>query len=318
MLYAAHLTFFQPPSPHCESERRAHFAAMGNDGGSIPTRRELVKEVARDPSATALKKSQQEQQNYQWTTDPVSQQPLERPVVSDAAGRLYNKSTILEFLVDGTRAAEFEAATKGSVKSLKDVVEIVFEMDDAAGKDEQGEKWKCPVTGDRLGPAAKAVYVVPCGHAFGGSAVKEASSLKTGKQRCLTCDAEYAPNDLIPIIPTAPTDITRLALRIKTLQEMGLSHSLKKASTSKKRKKKTETEEDTQAVKNKSTTNGINNAATASLTSKVLQEQEQAKRRRMDNETVKSLFSSRDQTKPIGKSADFMTRGFSLPTENKR
>jgi uncharacterized protein YaiL (DUF2058 family) len=109
-----------------------------------------------------------------------------------------------------------------------------------------------------------------------------------------------------------------LALRVKTLQEKGLSHSLKKASTSKKRKKKAEIEEDTQVAKSKATTNGINNAATASLTSKVLQEQEQAKRRRMDNENVKSLFSSRDQTKPIGKSADFMTRGFSLPTENKR
>jgi hypothetical protein len=291
---------------------------MGNDGGSIPTRRELVKEAARNPSATALKESQQEQQNYGWTTDPASQQPLARPVVSDSAGRLYNKSTVLEYLVDGTRATEFEAATKGSVKSLKDVVEVVFEIDDTAGKDEQGEKWKCPVTGDRLGPAAKAVYIVPCGHAFAGSAVKEASSLETEGRKCLSCDAEYAPNDLIPILPTATTDTARLALRVKTLQEKGLSHSLKKASTSKKRKKKAEIEEDTQVAKSKATTNGINNAATASLTSKVLQEQEQAKRRRMDNENVKSLFSSRDQTKPIGKSADFMTRGFSLPTENKR
>jgi hypothetical protein len=291
---------------------------MGNDGGSIPTRRELVKEAARNPSAAAVKESQQEQQTYQWTTDPISRQPLERPVVSDATGRLYNKSTVLEYLVEGTRAADFVNTTRGSIKSLKDVVEVIFEVDDAAGKDERNERWKCPVTGDQMGPGAKAVYLVPCGHAFAGSAVKEASSSEAGGQKCLTCDAEYAPNDVVPILSTAPTDIARLALRVKNLQEKGLTHSLKKASASKKRKKQKEAEEEHVAAKNKAVSNGINNASTASLTSKVLQEQEQAKRRRMDNENVKSLFSSRDQTKPIGKSADFMTRGFSMPTENKR
>ena len=98
------------PGSQCQSEpAKTHpspfqvLLAMGNDGGSIPTRRELVKEAARNPSAAQVKESQHEQQEYQWTTDPISRQPLVQPVVSDSSGKLYNKATILEYLVEGTR-----------------------------------------------------------------------------------------------------------------------------------------------------------------------------------------------------------------------
>jgi hypothetical protein len=294
---------------------------MGNDGGSIPTRRELVKEAAKNPSAAQVKESQHEQQEYQWTTDPISRQPLEPPVVSDSSGKLYNKATILEYLVEGARKEEAERETGGAVKSLKDVVEVKFEADSDASADSQDKDvkskkaaWKCPVTGDRLGPGSKAVYIVPCGHAFSGAAIKEVSG-----EKCLTCDIEYASNDIIPINTVTDTDIARLSLRVKTLQEKGLSHSLKKASGSKKRKKRDEQgveaeEKGVAAAKAKATENvkdKINNSATASLTAKVMQQQEQAKKRKMENENVKSLFSSRDQTAAMGNSAGFMTRGFS-------
>jgi len=35
------------------------------------------------------------------------------------------------------------------------------------------------------------------------------------------------------------------------------------------------------------------------------------------NKNLSSLFSSRDQTKPIGKSSDFMSRGFTIPAHQK-
>ena len=292
---------------------------MGNDGGSIPTRRELVKEAAKNPSAAQVKESQHEQQEYQWTTDPISRQPLEPPVVSDSSGKLYNKATILEYLVEGTRKEEAERETGGAVKSLKDVVEVKFELDSDASSEGQDKEvkskkpaWKCPVTGDRLGPGSKAVYIVPCGHVFSGAAIKEVSG-----EKCLNCDIEYASNDIIPINSVIDTDIARLSLRVKTLQEKGLSHSLKKESGSKKRKKRDEQAvevEEKGAAKVKTTEDvkdKINNSATASLTAKVMQQQEQAKKRKMENENVKSLFSSRDQTAAMGNSAGFMTRGFS-------
>ena len=311
---------------------------MGNDGGSIPTRRELVKEAARNPTTSELKELRQEQQEYHWTTDPISQKPLAEPVVSDANGKLYNKETILEYLVDGARKEDFEAATAGAITGLKDIVEVKFETDaDASAKGGQ-RNWKCPVTGDRLGPGSKAVYLVPCGHAFSGTAIKEVSG-----ERCVTCDTEYASNDVIPILPTAETDIARLSLRAKGLREKGLTHSLKKASGGKKRKKRDEGAGDAESeatngvklvdVKDAATprtstpvngdavkngTAAINNSSAASVTAKVKHDQEAAKKRKMESENVRSLFSSRDKAKGSGNSGDFMTRGYTVGNGVKR
>lgn len=318
---------------------------MGNDGGSIPTRRELVKEAARNPTTTEIKESQHEQQEYYWSTDPISREPLAQPVVSDLNGNLYNKATILEYLVEGARKDDTETVTSGAVKSLKDVVEVKFEVDqEAAQEGNDASRWKCPITGSKLGPGSKAVYIVPCGHAFSGSAIKEVSG-----EKCLTCDTTYASNDIIPILPIASTDIARLSLRAKTLQERGLSHSLKKASGGKKRKKKGEQTSDENpghveltngaehtehassatnetplgppaakdSTESDRSSQRINNASTATLTAKVLQEQELAKKRRLNNDNVRSLFSARDASKPHEKNADFMTRGFSMPSKSK-
>ena len=144
---------------------------MGNDGGSIPTRRELVKEAARNPTSDQLKEKRNEQQEHYWSTDPISQKPLASPVVSDSSGKLYNKDTILEYLVEGSRKDDAERETQGCVKSLKDVVELKLEKND----ERKTKYWKCPVTGDKLGPGSKAVYLVPCGHTFCGTAIKELS-----------------------------------------------------------------------------------------------------------------------------------------------
>ncbi|KAF2210248.1 hypothetical protein CERZMDRAFT_99663 [Cercospora zeae-maydis SCOH1-5] len=295
---------------------------MGNDGGSIPTRRELVKEAAKDKTTAQVKEAQHEQQEYHWSTDPISREPLAQPVVSDSTGKLYNKSTILEYLVEGARKEDADVITQGAIKSLKDVVDVKFEGD--AGATNGGMKkevWKCPVTGDKLGPGARAAYLVPCGHAFSGSAIKEVSG-----EKCLTCETEYASDDIIPILPTSATDIARLALRVKTLQEKGLAHSLKKASGGKKRKKGKDENGDGQAKHNADKkikddtyrSNGINNSSAASIAAKVVKEQEHAKKRKLDNDNVKSLFSTKDQKSTNGNNADFMTRGFSVPSQSKR
>jgi hypothetical protein len=147
------------------------------------------------------------------------------------------------------------------------------------------------------------------------------------------CNEPYAENDVIPILPTLPTDIARLNLRVKTLREKGLTHSLKKAPGSKKRKKgidketngeangakgsdedKRKLSDEDKAKRAQSATNGIKNASTASLTQKVMKEQEERnKRRKMaENDNVKSLFNKSDNKPDLKKSADYMTRGFSI------
>lgn len=164
---------------------------MGNDGGSIPKRRELVKEAAKALTTTQAKEQLTEQQEYHWSTCPLSRKPLATPVVSDAAGTLYNKDSVIEFLLseDGREKEESgkvaDVRSEGQftdlgcagdrLKGLKDVVEVKFELGKEEKREGSGrsENWVCPITGRELGPGAKAVYIVPCGHAFAGSVVKE-------------------------------------------------------------------------------------------------------------------------------------------------
>ncbi len=139
---------------------------------------------------------------------------------------------------------------------------------------------------------------------------------------------------MITIIPKSSTDKERLRDRSQKLKEQGLAHSLKKApGTGKKRKKDTVSGEATtvevldkkpkpaisHSVNTVNTEGGaIQNPDTASLTAKVLaEEQEKHKRRKMaKNDNLKSLFSSKNGMDE--KHVDFMTRGYSIPAGAKR
>lgn len=57
-------------------------------------------------------------------------------------------------------------------------------VDDEGGKKSpDANRWVCPVSRKELGPGTKAVYIVPCGHAFAETAVREVGDSHTG---CLT------------------------------------------------------------------------------------------------------------------------------------
>lgn len=72
----------------------------------------------------------------------------------------------------------------------------------------------------------------------------------------------------------------------------------------------------TSATKSNGAGNGIKNSATASLTARVLNEEnEKKKKRKINNENIDSLFT---KDKKDGAKADFMTRGFSIPASARR
>ena len=151
---------------------------MGNDGGSIPTRRELVKSSAAALSTTQVKEIQTEQQEHYWSTCALSHERLRYPVVSDALGTLYNKDAVLDYLLDvGKEGGEVEKAElerrgeafKDRLRGLRDVVEVHFQLEGEGGS----QRWICPVTGKQLGPGTRAAYLVPCGHTFGETVFRE-------------------------------------------------------------------------------------------------------------------------------------------------
>ncbi len=68
---------------------------MGNDGGSIPYRIDLVK--------TAAKKEVRDEKaalRDLWFFCALSKRLLEAPIVTDPLGKLYNKDALIEFLLD--------------------------------------------------------------------------------------------------------------------------------------------------------------------------------------------------------------------------
>lgn len=151
---------------------------MGNDGGSIPTRRELVKSSAAALSTTQVKEIQTEQQEHYWSTCALSHQRLRLPIVSDALGTLYNKDAVLDYLLNvGKEGGEVDRgelekrgeAFKDRLRGLRDVVEMQFQTEGAG----ESQRWVCSVTGKALGPGVRAAYLVPCGHAFAESVFKE-------------------------------------------------------------------------------------------------------------------------------------------------
>ncbi|KAL2264480.1 hypothetical protein VTK26DRAFT_45 [Humicola hyalothermophila] len=278
---------------------------MGNDGGSIPTRRELVKSAARTPTVSELKATALENLNHAWTHDPLTSEPLEMEnVVSDWRGRLYNYESILKGLMprdeaDDTAApalvngesAELTFASTG-IRSLRDVVKLKFRRYTPPGH--KGEPiWACPVSQKELGAATKAVYLVPCGHVFAEAAIK-----RIQEEICPECSEPFKARDVIPILPTEQADLDILAARVEALRSSGLTHSLKKDKGSGKKKRKVEEANGDKsnlelprrdpdlAAKGSSKpdissrVSGINNAMTASLTAKVLAEQEERNKRR--------------------------------------
>ncbi|KAH8899907.1 hypothetical protein GQ53DRAFT_740913 [Thozetella sp. PMI_491] len=265
---------------------------MGNDGGSIPTRRELVKSAARNPTVSELKATALESLSHSWAHDPLNSEPLDMEnLVSDWQGRLYNYETILKALMPSDEADE-GADTPGAheltfsatgIKSLRDVVKLKLKRYAPPGSKEK-EIWACPVSLKELGPSTKSVYVVPCGHVFAEVAMKQIQ-----EELCPECSEPFQSSDVIPILPTEKTEIERLAKRLEALRAKGLAHTLKKDKSASKKKRKADDPEKNgngaserapppKASKKDAPT--INNAFAASLTAKVLAEQEERNKRR--------------------------------------
>ncbi|KAI1453334.1 DUF602-domain-containing protein [Annulohypoxylon moriforme] len=270
---------------------------MGNDGGSIPKRRELVREAARLPTASELKATAFESLTHAWATCPLSDSPLDLSnAVSDWRGRLYNYESVLQCLMPSssetaipeTQEAEF---ARTGIKSLKDVVKLNI----TTRKDEKGRQFAaCPVSMKELGAATKSVYIVPCGHVFAEVAMKEISD--TEKQ-CPECSATFEERDVVPILSTDEVELEKLTRRVEELKSLGLAHNLKKEKGASKKKRKAgeerekgtggelEGEKDSNKTRKgkedkKGISSRINNPMTASLTAKVLAEQEERTKRR--------------------------------------
>jgi len=95
------------------------------DGGSIPTRADLVKEKQKEEKPDA-----HIQVIIKWFYCTLSKKPLEPPVVADLAGKLYNREAIIEFLLDKTCYGDGDLVCP-HINSMKDVVTLNLTLNSA-------------------------------------------------------------------------------------------------------------------------------------------------------------------------------------------
>lgn len=86
---------------------------MGNDGGSIPRRREVVRQ----------KQKEERKENYELAKNKarlctLSKEPLKPPIVGCRLGNLYNKEEIIRRLIEKAMPTSLR-----HIKKLKDVQE---------------------------------------------------------------------------------------------------------------------------------------------------------------------------------------------------
>ena len=163
---------------------------MGCDGGSIPRRSEMVKTKGKNEII-----DESESLKTQWTCCFISKKLLEKPVVACKLGRLYNKESVVMYLLDKDGIEPTLANELSHLKSLKSSVINCNNLK----KEESSDYFACPITGREMNGKCKFYVTKFCGCIISEQAINQFPNTKT----CLVCERKDfdATNDLIPLYP---------------------------------------------------------------------------------------------------------------------
>jgi len=146
---------------------------MGNDGGSIPHRREVVKTKKKEEriETHALAKDKA-------TTCALTKEPLQQPIVVCRLGNLYNKEAIIKRLLEKTMPVAFR-----HIQKLKDIKEAKVELKDNEVDGDGTKIILCPITQMEYNGFHKFIMPWSCGCIMSEEAAKE---LKMD-DKCIVC-----------------------------------------------------------------------------------------------------------------------------------
>lgn len=200
---------------------------MGCDGGTIPRRDELVKTKKK-----AEEKDKDANLAAKWQYCVLSCTKLRRPIVSCDLGQLYNKDSVIEFLLNRDT---FTTDVATHVRNLKDVIELqLTEKPDYIEKagnggeyvDCQASRFICPVVGLDMSGKYKFCYLRKCGCVVSERALKEVKS-----DNCHKCGAEFDSDDLV-VINGSSEEVAMLKVRME--ERRATEKSSKKAARKRK------------------------------------------------------------------------------------
>ena len=153
---------------------------MGNDGGSIPKRCQLIKSFKNSKP----KKNQNLISYSRAKYCSLSKEKLKKPIVADRLGQIFNKKSIIENLINKNLPNE----TFRHLKSLKDVKELKCEFSNDG-------KIKCKISNIEFSGINKFFFIWNCGNVLSLDAIKNLNM----KNKCLLCGQEFKKEDLISL-----------------------------------------------------------------------------------------------------------------------
>jgi hypothetical protein len=171
----------------------------GNDGGSIPTRGEMVK---------IKKKSKQSDlaisRRLRWITCALSKQPLMQPIVADQLGNIYNKEEIIKCLIEKNMPQRFN-----HIRTLKDVYEVNFiwnakydpskPVQVSVDADISESPFQCPVTAQPANGQHPFSLILTCGHVLSEKGLQQ---IESQNLTCFVCQKYFTKSDIFPLNPS--------------------------------------------------------------------------------------------------------------------
>lgn len=181
---------------------------MGCDGGTIPKRKEIVKN-----KESQKKEAKEVELIHKWAFCAVSGESLRKPIVSSHVGDLMSKESAIEHLLEYKQQCLLKAfhlredvpglATFNSMKDIKELnlKEITEnDQDRPATSSDTRPAWVqfcCPITGLEMNGKYKFMFSWQCGCVISERALREVPN----DNRCIVCHKPYQEFDLVVINP---------------------------------------------------------------------------------------------------------------------
>jgi len=305
---------------------------MGNDGGSIPDRRDLVRNK---PKAEQADKANQTR--ARWFFCALSKRKLQEPIVSCALGKLYNKDSIIEYLLDRSAYGDGEKIC-GHIRSLKDVKTLTLTPNPAphstsSSSSTDRPQFVCSLTLKEMNGVQPFVYISTCGCVFtqaglrtvsgaaaktseegSGSEKENDAEKETGKAKeegeysiCPQCAQKYSTATDIVLLNPSPVeeDLMRAEMeRRRLLEPAKKTKKRKNANASPEESEPPAKKQQAGAPPARPSMNPTIAAASRSVISSLAMEE--AKRKASMSDVVKSLYTSAEGKK---RKETFMTMG---------
>ena len=176
---------------------------MGNDGGSIPDRTSQIRVRKRKRRINKI-----EIQKTKSNVCSMTKEQLRKPIVGDRLGQLYNKTSVIEYLLNKNKPKGFE-----HIKSLKNVKDLKCIIN-------ENGYIQCQISQEEFSGLNKFFFLWTCGCVYSKTAIDELGI----KNKCINCNIDFDINkDLISLNYDKKTkrEILKSLLNIKNDLQKG-------------------------------------------------------------------------------------------------